>query len=324
MTIPVLLPPTSAELAVPYLTAAGFQAYPTWLDVDNLVPGGLQSVQTAELTDVLLTASRWVCNDPCDNMRLDAHWVQGENQRTRASGGGRLFIRPRDIPCRAITSFSYGWDPSAMSSLSLPDSTMWVEDGREVSFRPGGAAGSFIGPPLQFGGAPFPGQNTYVTWSYIAGYPSTTLSTGCSSGASDVTVTDPTGILPGDVLRIYDLGQPSAGQPASPQSEALTVASTYAPASPTFPPTATAIPLAGTTTYAHIAGTGITGMPRDIIQAVIAYTVALLMREDVASEEPTGPFGPARTTGGGRGGQAGSLVNDAWGWASRYAPVWRS
>lgn len=324
MTIPVLLPPPTAELAVPYLTPAGFTAYPTWLDVDNLVPGGLAAVQTAELEDVLLTASKWCCS-VCENMRLDAHWVQGENQRTRASSGGRLFVRPRDIPIRAITAFSYGWAPQAMSSLALPDSSMWVEDGREVSFRPGGSVGGFIGPALQFGGAPLPGQNTWVTWSYVAGYPNTVLSAACNAAADSVTVTDPTGILPGDVLRIYDVGQPAAGQPAPGASEAVTVASTYAPALPTVPPAPTSIPLAGTTTFAHVAGTGITGMPRDILQAVICYTVALLMREDVASEAPASPFGPAaRMTGGERGGQAGSLLNDAYGWLERYAPVWRS
>lgn len=324
MTTPVTFPPTRAELAVPYLTAAGFQAYPTWLDIDNLVPGGLASVQTAELTDVLLTASQW-CVSVCENMRLDAHWVQNENQRTRASGGGRLYIRPRDIPVRSITSLSYGWDPTMMTADSLPDSTMWVEDGREVTFRPGGAPATFTGTILQFGPSLRNGQNTYITWSYVAGYPSTTLSAGCSPGASSVTVTDPTGILPGDVLRIYDLGQPAAGQPASPQSEALTVASTYVAPLPVFPPVPGSIPLAANTQYAHLAGTGITGMPRDIIQAVIAYTVALLMREDVASQEPAGMFGEAtRTTAGGRGGQAGSLINDAYGWLARYAPVWRS
>jgi hypothetical protein len=329
MTTPVILPPTAAELAVPYMNAAGFSAYPTWLDLDNLIPGGLASAQAAELEDVLLTASRWICSEPLENMRIDAHWVQGENQRTRVSGSGRLYLRPRDIPLRAITSFSYGWDPSAMSSLSLPDSSMWVEDGREVSFRPGGGNASFIGPAIQFGGTGRTGASTYVTWSYIAGYPACAggLEASCNAGASEIEVADPTGILPGDVLRIYDPGQPSAGQPAAPLNEAVTVASGYDPALPTFPPTPAEIPLASVTTYAHAAGTMITGMPRDILQSQICYTVALLMREDVAEEAPaaTSPFSPAaRTTGGGRGGQAGGLVNDAYNWAARYAPVWRS
>jgi hypothetical protein len=157
---------------------------------------------------------------------------------------------------------------------------------------------------------------TYIEWSYVAGYPSTYFSSAAASGASSVTVADPAGILPGDVLRIYDPGQ----------SEALTVAGTYVPALPTVPATPASIPLAAATAYEHVAGTGATGMPRKILQAVIAYGVALLMREDVAAEEPASPFGPAARTAGSsqRGGQAAGLVNDAYGWLAAYRPTLRS
>ena len=81
---------------------------------------------------------------------------------------------------------------------------------------------------------------------------------------------------------------------------------------------------AGVTQYAHAQNTGITGMPRNLIQAVIALTVALLMREDVSAEEPASGFGPAaRTTDEGRGGAAAGLVNDAENWLDKYRPVWR-
>ncbi len=313
MTIPVITPPTSAPLAVPYLTAAGFSAYPTWLDLDNLIPGGVQALQTDELTDVLLTASQWCC-EVCENMRLDANWVQGERQRTRTGNGGRIYVKPYDIPVRAITALSYGCDPSSLTALGLPDSSIWVEDGREVSFTPGGAL-SFTGPALQFGPNPVPGRLAYVQWSYVAGYPSTTLTAPTSTSSPSATVADPTGILPGDVLRIYDVGK----------SEALTVASTYAPATPTIPPTPTAIPLAANPAAVHNTGTGITGMPRSVLQAVICYTIALLMREDVSAEEPVSGFGPAaRSVAGGAGGKAGGLVNDALELLAPYRPTFRS
>lgn len=313
MTIPVLVPPTTAELAVPYLTAAGFKAYPTWLDLDNLVPGGVQAMQDDELSDVLLTASRW-CVDVCENMRLDAHYVQNEHRRTRTGPGGRLYIKPYDIPVRAITALSYGCDPSQLTALALPDSSMWVEDGREVSFSPGGAL-SFTGPALQFGPNPVPGRLTYVQWSYVAGDPSTSLSAPTSTSTPSATVADPTGILPGDVLRIYDAGK----------SEALTVAATYAPATPAVPPVPTAIPLAANPAQVHAAGTGITGMPRSVLQAVICYTIALLMREDVSAEEPVSGFGPAaRSVAGGAGGKAGGLVNDALEFLAPHRPTFRS
>ena len=311
--VPVLVPPASGVLSRPYVTPAMFTAYPTWLDLDNLVPGGIASVQEDVLYDVLLAASDWAVG-ACEDMLLHAHYVQGEQLRTRVGGNGRVYVKPRDIPVRQIVSLEYGWDPSALTALSLPDPSMWVEDGREVSFAPGGGT-AFQGPMIQFGGSPRPGTVVYVNWSYVPGFPSTCFSSPVTSGASSVTVADPTGILPGDVLRVYDPGV----------SEALTVAPAYVPAIPTIPPTPTAVPLAAATADAHIAGTGITGFPRKALQAVIAYGVAQLMREDVSAEEPASAFGPAaRTTGGERGGLASGLLNDAYGWLSPYKPTLRS
>jgi hypothetical protein len=317
--MPVLVPPPVQPLTQPYLTAAQFRAYPTWLDLDNLVPGGAAALQDDVLTDALLAASQWACNPgggPGGLMRLDAHLVAGENSRTRSGRTGRIFVKPRDIPVRGIVSLSYGAGPDMMTSLGLPAPSMWVEDGREVSFTPGGGLG-FTGPPLQFGAAPSPWQQTYVTWSYVAGYPSTAITAPLTGGTStSATLAGATGVLPGDVLRMYDDVN---------GSEALTVASTYTPASPVIPPPPTAVPLAAPPANSHPSGTGITGMPRDILQAVIAYTVALLMREDVSQEAPTG-FGPAArqaVTGGQRGGAASGLIQDAERWLAPYRPTYR-
>jgi hypothetical protein len=169
--------------------------------------------------------------------------------------------------------------------------------GRVVSFRPPASLACRGGS-----------REIFFGWDYVAGFPSALLS-AVTSGAMSVTVDDPAGILPGDVLRVYDPGV----------SEDLTVASTYVPAVPTIPPTATSIPLTSATAHAHAGGTGITGFPRKALQAVIAYGVALLMREDVSAEEPASPFGPAaRTTGNERGGQGAGLINDAYGWIAPY------
>jgi hypothetical protein len=332
MSIPTLAPPSSQPLSAPYVTPAMFANYPTWLDLDNLVPGVSTLAELAAtvnedvLADVLLAASDWAVGE-CEGMLLHAHWVQGEQLRTRAGNGGKIFIKPRDIPVRAITSLSYGWDPTTLGELTLPDPTMWIEDGREVSFRPGGAgsAQTFTGPAIQFGPRYTTGSLVYVNWSYIPGYPSTVFSAGCAADASSVLATDPTGILPGDVLRVYDQG---SGESVGAYSEALAVASSYVPQMPTVPPAPTSIPLAAPTRYAHAAGVGITGMPRMALQAVIAYGVALLMRQDVSEDEPVSAFGPAaRTVESGSAstaGKAGGLVNDAAGWLARFHPVLRT
>ena len=313
-SIPVLVPPSAGVVTQPYLTPAMFRAYPTWLDLDNLIPGGVGAVQDDALADALLAASDWAAGE-VENMPLHGHLVSGENQRCVLKASGRAYVRPEHIPLRAVTALSWGGDPSNMQPAALPDASMWIEDSRRMSWVPGGGITQFRGPALQFGprtGAP--GQ-LYVSWDYVAGFPSAVFAEPVTSGASSVTVSDPASILPNDVLRVYDPGI----------TEAMTVAGTYVPSVPTIPPTPTAIPLAANTVNAHAAGTGITGMPRKVLQAVIAYTVALLMRTDVSAEEPASPFGPAaRTTESKNGGQAGGLVNDARGWLRPYAPTLRS
>jgi hypothetical protein len=304
--IPVLVPPAPGQTWRPWLTPAMFTAYPHWLDLDNLIPGGLASVQEDVLADVLLAATDWAVGE-LGEMRLEGHLVSGESQTARVLPDGRVTLMPRDVPLRAIISLSAGWDPASLSAVTLPDPTMrFTAGGRVVSFSACSVLGSSSLVPssrVRWGG------DLYFNWSYIAGYPSALLPSAVLAGATSVTVDDPAGILPGDVLRIYDPGA----------SEALNVASTFAPVLPTIPPTATAIPLASAVQHEHLTGTGVTGFPRKALQAVIAYGVALLLRDDVSEEEPASPFGPAaRTTGLGRGGQGGGLVNDAYEWLSVY------
>lgn len=313
--IPVLVAPSSGVLSRPYVTAAMFRGFPTWLDLDDLIQGGAAALQDDSLDDVLLQASDWAVGE-VEDMLLHAHVVTSERVRIRAGRGGRIALKPWDIPVRAVLSLACGWDPAALADLALPAPSMWIEDGREVTFTPHGGF-DFTGPRLQFGRAPGRGMDTYVDWSYIAGFPSTVTAGAVTAGDMSITVGDPTGILPGDVLRCYDPGV----------SEAFTVAASYVPMVPTVPPTATSIPVAAAAQNAHAAGTGVTGMPRKILQAVIAYAVALLMREDVSDEEPAGDFGPAARTsgsGGERGGAASGLVNDARGWLNSYRPTFRS
>ena len=307
-SIPVLVPPPSGQTWRPWLTPAMFKAFPTWLDTNDLIQGAVQSAQDDALADVLLSATDWAVGE-LGEMRLDGHLVSGETGRARVLPNGRFTLMPRDVPLRAIVSLSVGWDPANLSAVTLPDASMQVSaNGRVVSFSACSVLGS---SSLVSSSRVRPGGDLYYSWSYVAGFPNALLS-AVTQGATSVTVDDPASILPGEVLRIWDPGI----------SESLTVASSYAPAVPTVPPTATSIPLAAATAHAHASGTGITGFPRKALQAVIAYGVALLMREDVSGEEPVSGFGPdARTTAAGRGGLGAGLVNDAYEFLAPYRQI---
>lgn len=316
MTTPVVNQ-VAAALASPYVQLPQFKTYPQWMDIDNLVPNNaIAGIQDAALADVLLLGSQ-DCVDFLGNMPLHAH-LDTRQTRARTNRFGRLYIHPQHVPVRSVVALSYGPDPTTMIAFGLPSGSLWIEDGRQVSVTLSGQL-FFTGPMIQFGNAPPPYLETFVNWTYVAGFVNTVLSASCTVNAAAISVADPTGILPGDLLRIWD---DAAGRSAGLGSEAVYVSNTYVPAAPTWPPVATSIPLAANTVNAHGAGVGLGDMPRGIQQAVICYAISHLMRDDVSAEAPFAgtPFGPSIRRADNRG-QAGGLVSEAERLLTRYAPT---
>jgi hypothetical protein len=315
MTTPVVYQYQQQSLA-PYVTLDEFKTYPTWMDVGNLVPGNVTTgIQDAALSDVLLAASQWAENY-VGNMPLRAH-VLSSNTRARTNRRGRLYLKPEHVPVRQVVSLSYAPDPNRLIGLNLAASPPWIEgQGREVSFTLSGQL-FFTGPMLQFGNVPSPEQETFIAWTYVAGWPNTVLSSAPSGGASSISVADPTGILPGDQLRIWD--------DANVATEVIYVQSTYVPPVPAWPPVAGAIPVTPNLAKAHNIGVGVGEMPRPVHQAVICYAIGLLMREDVAGERPFAgsPMGPSIRRSQDSRGKAGGLLSEAERLLTKYVnPRW--
>lgn len=275
-------------LAEPYVTVPEFRAAPTWLDTDDLIPGGTDDRQDDELYNVLLRASAWADNRTLQ--RLGAHTAT-EQLRVRPDRSGRLSIHPSNIPARLVTAISYGTDPANLATIS-DLSGVWIEDGRQILLTVPGRS-NWTGF-LEFG-PPSSGDEVYVRISYTCAYASTTLTAPASAGASTVAVSAPAGIMPGDVLRIWDPGN----------EEAVTVAAGFVPGMAT-------VPLAAPLASSHAIGAGLSGLPAELHQSIICYAVALLLREDVSSDEPFAgaEFGPAARRSG-TGGRSGGLVDEA-------------
>jgi hypothetical protein len=249
-------------LTTPYLTVATFKAYPTYLDLQNLVSGDtVLAHQDDELNNILLRASAWatgICNQP-----LHAHSLT-QNVRLRPDRQGRLKWHPADNPVKKVVSLAYGYQPGALQTVA-DLSGQWIEDDSQVIIQFGPLSPQF--GAIQFG--PPPGMvEVYTTWTLQAGYVTTTLTASAIATATSVQVADPTGIIPGDVLRIWE---PSV-------EEAVTVAPTYVSGSTTVPLTAGLI-------NAHNAGAGISQLPADAQQAVVNYAVALLLRPDTSKDD---------------------------------------
>lgn len=256
----------------PYLTVATFKAYPTYLDLQNLRSGDtVLADQDAELYNMLLRASTWAvghCNQP-----LHAHSMT-QNTRLRPDRQGRLKWHPAHNPVKQVTALSYGYRPNQMQAVA--DLTgIWTEDDRQAVVAEIAPLGTGFNS-IQFG-PPSGLSEVYTTWTYLAAYVTTTLANSPIQGASSVEVADPTGVVAGDVLRIWEPGT----------EEPVTVANTYTTGS-------TTVPLTSGLLHDHAAGAGISQLPADAQQAVVNYAVALLLRPDTSKDDafPDAPVQP--------------------------------
>ena len=286
----------------PYCAISAFRAAPTWLDTDDLIPGGTQSKQDNELFNVLLRATSWAdlyTGGGTEYPYLGAS-TQTQNKRVRANRWGELSIHPANVPVQYVSSLYTGSSPLNLTQYANI-SQIWIEDNRQI-IVPNAGGGNFAG--LQFGSPVSVNGPTYVQLTYTAGYFNSTLAAGTYNvGTMSVTVNNPLGLIPGTVFRINDPGQ----------EEVCTVASNYTQGS-------SVIPLVNALVYSHTSGAvtapgslvGASALPMAIEQAVICYAVGLLLREDVSSEAPFAgtPMGPTAKMSGG-GGTAAGLIYEA-------------
>lgn len=267
-------PPSNfgAELVtVPYVTTATFAAYPSYAELDNLVTGIIsQSANLAELNNELIRASQWATDQA--NVPLHAH-IKVENKVLRCQPNGSISFHPAHNPVKLVTALQYAWDLTAVPVTVADLTGQWIEESAQVNLAFPAMSTSLNN--IQFGPPAGTSSPLYTTWTYQAGYVNTTLAASSLANATSVTVTDPTGIVPGDRLRVWEPGV----------EEACTVGAAYVTGS-------TTVPLVSGLTNAHVAGAGLSAIPGSIQLAVIYYTCALLMRPDSRTEDQ---FPDART-----------------------------
>lgn len=298
-------------LTSPHVTVPEFLAAPTWLDNQDLIPGGTTNQQADELYNVLLRASGWA--NRIAEQPLQAHPVIWQD-RVPVDRWGNIYIVPPHSPVRQVNAVAYGSNFQNLSLISNLQAQLWVEDQKTIIVSQVPNGGAYLGS-LQFGGTRPGADSVYVQYSYVAGYCSTTLTAAANSGTSSLTVADPTGLqppvtggllgtIPGSVARIWD--------PA--YEEAVQVATGWTGTNP--------VQLASALQSTHAIGAGVSELPPEVHQAVYELVIALLMREDVSDEEPYAgsPFGPSMRESR-SGGKAGGLVDHAREILLRYRPM---
>jgi hypothetical protein len=247
--------PISRQMTAPYLTLTEFKNAPTALDYGNLVVGGNQAAQDAELSNAILRASSWI-DQECN--QIIGATDDTEQQRVRIRPDGTLRFHPKYFPVVALTDLQFGYTPTSLTSA--PDcSVAWLEE-QEIIFPYAGMPQSMSSAgPLSLG---FPGSRnaeTYVRYTYVNGYANTTISTIAAAGSSVLLVADGTGVVAGEQLTIYD----------GANTERVTVASSY-----TFD--SNTIPLVSPLTFTHAVGVSVSALPAAIKQACILMTSAFL------------------------------------------------
>lgn len=292
-------------LTQPYVTVGSFKAYPTFLELANLRSGDSSPAhQDAQLSNMLLMASQWA-DDQIQMGSGDGSFAahtRVENARLRLSRSGRISYHPNQNPVTALTALSMGPSPNTLTPLT-DLSNLWIEDSCQIVGYPAGAAAPAMSA-LQFG-PPTAAVELYTRWTYVTGYVSTLLAAPVAAGGTSFTVTNPAGIVAGTILRIWDPGA----------EEAVTVASSYVPGSTTVPITGV---LANAHNPATSGATSVTNLPPTVLQAIVFYAIALLLRPDTTKEDefpdarvsPSTRSADSRLNGSGLVAQATQLLAD--------------
>jgi hypothetical protein len=252
-----LNPDTYVETS--YITVQEYKNAPTSIDYDNLVVGGNAAAQDAELANVILRASSYM--NEYFNQNLSAA-TYTETQRTRFTSEGYLALHPNNDPIISLISLYYGTTPNSLIALSDP-SIAWFEEQQLIIPLSNMATSYSSQGPLAFGGYGIPRQQVFVKYTYDSGYVNNPIATA-TAGQTSLTMADPTGILAGDIFRIYD----------GANTETVQVASNYIYGS-------TTVSLTSALKYTHAAGVTLGNLPNAIKQACIMLTTAFLkMRGD--------------------------------------------
>ena len=242
----------------PYITVAEYKNAPTSLDYNNLVVGGNQNAQDAELARVILRATSYL--NEYLNQDLHAENVT-ETQRTRISNQGYIFLHPNKNPIISLSAFQWGTDPNNLQTLADP-SLCWFENQQVVIPLSQINTTYTSSGPLAFG-TYGPRVPIFTKYTYIAGYVNT-LCTG-TAGQTSITVPKAAGILPGETYRIID----------GANAELVTVASNYVYGN-------TTVPLTAALAYSHT-DASFSNMPFAIKEATILMTSAFIKQRGDAS-----------------------------------------
>jgi hypothetical protein len=170
------------------------------VQTDALAPGGNHIDNDAALADYIDQGTRWVDDQlGLVGQSLATAYVT-DTGHSRLDRGGYLEFIPRVKPLIGIVGASFG-PPGALTALTTLQGTSVQPQSALIPVSP--LAGTSWSGPLQFGNPPV-GREIWWSVTYMPGFPVTTLTADAAVGATQISVADVTGILPGITqLKIY-------------------------------------------------------------------------------------------------------------------------
>jgi len=249
------LNPIHRQTSRPYLTLDEFKNAPTALDYGNLVQGGTQAQQDAELSNAITRASSYI--DVFCNQILGAT-ADTEQQRVRIRPDGTIRFHPEYWPIVSLDALKIGFTPNG--TLNSVDPTQaWIEDQEIIYPLAQGALTYSSQGPLSFAFPSSPRAECFIQYDYVNGYTQAITTGSLSAGATSLTVDNALGIVPGHSLKIYD----------GANTEIINVSDNYVYGSKT-------VTLSTPLLFAHNAGVAVSSLPDGIKQAAILITSAFL------------------------------------------------
>lgn len=225
---------TAVVSSFPYLTVAELKRSPIYTQLQKLVPGASAADNDAELGRIIMRVSAMINGETRQNLVAS---VDTEANWATISDVGDLRIHTRGNPIVSVTSVSVGADPYslvAVSDLSRVDLDPW-----QITI-PARALGGF-GCRRR--------RRVWAEWTYVTGFPVTTLASAVVAGDTSLTLADATGVVAGDtVLTIEDGKWLETVVPSAVAGNVLTV-----------PPLG----------FTHQEGVGVNALPGDIQEAAL-------------------------------------------------------
>lgn len=262
---------TTQPRMTPYLTVDMVKAHRRrGVQVDNLVVRGNVVEQEAALAELIESASVWIDNTIL--MTLAATYDTVLDQAT-PDRYGYVKLHPRYRPVVSLTDFWSGPAPNLL--VQAGDLSAAAVQPDRISMPVGGALNWMSDQgPLQFGPFAAPDQPLWVKYTYVNGFPVTSLTAPVTAGDTTLHIADCTGIIPGATwLTVYAL-QNRMRFLAGAVSAASGPGTVVCPAAPH------AIPITG------YSPPMVSALPADVLEAAVLVVRAMVKETGGASTRP--------------------------------------